>query len=325
MAERTLRDLRTAYGNTLVRLMEQDKRIVALDADLCRSTMTIFAEQKVPDRYIEMGIAEQNMLATAAGLALEGKIPFVNSFAVFISGRAYDQIRQAVSIAALNVKIVGSSCGLSDFGDGATHQSVEDVSLMRSIPNMTVISPCDALDVEQALPLIVEHQGPVYMRVNRGDVPVLSEGLPPLDMKGVRRVRDGRDAVVFATGSMLVRAIDAADALEKEGISVRVVSVTTLKPLAADLIRAETKGMRGAVTAEEHSVIGGLGCAVAGALRLTPLPLEFVGIRDRFGISGQNHAELMELYGLTVAAVMRAVRTALLSEPEARLAAAAAS
>ncbi len=322
MAQRTLRDLRTAYGNTLVRMMEQDERIVALDADLCRSTMTVFAEQKVPSRYIEMGIAEQNMVATAAGLAIEGKIPFVNSFAVFASGRAYDQIRQAVSIAALNVKIVGSSCGLSDFGDGATHQSVEDVSLMRSIPNMTVISPCDALDVEQALPLIVEYHGPVYMRVNRGDVPVLSEGLPPLTMAGVRRLRDGSDAVIFATGSMLVRALDAAEALEKEGISVRVVSVTTLKPFAADLVRAETEGMRAAVTAEEHSVIGGLGCAVASALRLSPLPLEFVGIKDTFGISGQNHSELMELYGLTPEAVMQAVRTALVAEPAARLAAA---
>jgi transketolase len=304
-------DLRTAYGNALVRLMEQDERIVVLDADLCRSTMTVFAEQRFPGRFIEMGIAEQNMTATAAGLALEGKIPFVNSFAVFATGRAYDQIRQAVSIAALNVKIVGSSSGLSDFGDGATHQSVEDLSLMRSIPNMTVLSPADALDVEQALPLMVSHQGPVYLRLNRGEVPVLGREMPPLDLAGVRRYREGSDAVVFATGSMLWRALDAANALAKDGISVRVVNVTTLKPLAVPAILAETAGMRAAVTAEEHSVIGGLGCAIASALRRNPLPLEFVGINDCFGVSGQNHAELMQLYGLTPEAIVVAVRSLL--------------
>lgn len=155
MPERELRSLRIAYGETLVRLMERDERIVVLDADLCRSTMTVLVEQRFPARFIEMGIAEQNMMATAAGLALEGRIPFVNSFAVFVCGRAYDQIRQAIALAKLGVISVGSSAGLSDFGDGATHQSIEDISLMTALPNMTVISPSDALDVEQALPLIV--------------------------------------------------------------------------------------------------------------------------------------------------------------------------
>lgn len=307
MAAPAHRDLRSAYGEALVRLMEKDERIVVLDADLCRSTMTTLVEQRFPQRFIEMGIAEQNMLATAAGLALEGKVPFVNSFAVFLTGRAYDQIRQAVALASLSVKIAGSSAGLSDFGDGATHQSVEDLSLMRSIPNMTVLSPCDAADVEQMLPLAVAHQGPVYLRLPRGELPIIAEGQPPCDLRGVRRLRDGRDAVVFATGSMVVKALEAAQALEARGISARVVNVSTLKPLADEAIVAETQGVRGVVTAEEHSVIGGLGSAIAFALRRVALPLERVAIADRFGISGENHAELLEHYGLTAEAIARAV------------------
>ena len=207
----TLRSLRAAYGETLVRLMEQDPRIVVLDADLCRSTMTVLVEQRFPERFLEMGIAEQNMVSTAAGLALEGRIPFVNSFAVFVAGRAYDQIRQSIALANLGVKLVGSSAGLSDFGDGATHQSVEDVSLMRSLPNMTVVSPCDALEVEQALPLIAAQPGPVYLRLTRTDLPVITERLAPFSLEGVRRMRDGGDAVIFASGVMVFEALEAAE------------------------------------------------------------------------------------------------------------------
>ena len=311
MAEHALRNLRTAYGETLVALMERDDRIVVLDADLCRSTMTVLVEQRFPARFFEMGIAEQNMMATAAGLALEGKIPFVNSFAVFACGRAYDQIRQAIALAKLGVTIVGSSAGLSDFGDGATHQSVEDVSLMASLPNMTIISPSDALDVEQALPLIVACRRPVYLRLTRSDLPVIHEGLPPLDFTGVRRLRDGHDVVIFATGSMVVRALEAADALETQGASARVVDVSTIKPLATEAVTAEARGVRGVVTAEEHSIVGGLGSAVSGALRRLLLPTELVGIEDCFGTSGESHAQLMEHYGLTASAIVRAVRAAL--------------
>jgi transketolase len=304
-------DLRTAYAETLVRLMERDQRIVVLDADLCRSTMTTLVEQRIPERFIEMGIAEQNMVATAAGLALEGQIPFVNSFAVFLCGRAYDQIRQAIAIANLNVKLVGSSAGLSDFGDGATHQSVEDMSLMRSIPNITVISPSDARDVEQILPLIVEHQGPVYLRLARGQLPIAEADLAPCDLAGVRRIRDGREAVVFATGSMVAPAVDASVMLETRGISTRVVNVSTVKPISAPLIVAETQGMSGVVTAEEHSVIGGLGCAITSVLRGSRLPIECVGIPDRFGTSAENYAVLMEHYGLTPNAIAEAVSNVL--------------
>jgi transketolase len=311
-----LRDLRTAYGEALVRLMEKDERIVVLDADLCRSTMTTLVEQRFPRRFFEMGIAEQNMMATAAGLALEGMIPFVNSFAVFACGRAYDQVRQAIALANLPVKIVGSSAGLSDFGDGATHQSVEDLSLMCSLPNMTVVSPCDALDVEQVLPLVVAHEGPVYLRLGRGQLPILQEGAPPCDLVGVRRLRDGRDVVVFATGALVATALEAAQDLAARGVSARVVNVTTLKPLAVAAVLAETAGVRGVVTAEEHSVIGGLGSAIASVLR--GYPLEFVAIADRFGISGENHAELLEHYGLTADAIAQAVDTVLAAELPAR-------
>ena len=310
MGEHTLRNLRMAYGETLVSLMERDDRIVVLDADLCRSTMTVLVEQRFPTRFIEMGIAEQNMMATAAGLALEGKIPFVNSFAVFACGRAYDQIRQSIALAKLGVTIVGSSAGLSDFGDGATHQSVEDVSLMASLPNMTVISPSDALDVEQALPLIVAWRRPVYLRLTRSDLPVIHEGLPPLNFTGVRRMRDGRDVVIFATGSMVVKALEAAETLESQ-TSARVVDVSTIKPLAAEAVIAEARDVRGVVTAEEHSIVGGLGSAVSRALRGLRSPIEFVGIEDCFGTSGESHAQLMEHYGLTAPAIVRAVEATL--------------
>lgn len=316
MSERKTRNLRTAYGETLVRLMERDERIVVLDADLCRSTMTVLVEQRFPARFIEMGIAEQNMMATAAGLALEGKIPFVNSFAVFTCGRAYDQIRQAIALAKLGVIIVGSSAGLSDFGDGATHQSVEDVSLMTALPNMTVVSPSDALDVEQVLPLLVALGRPVYLRLTRSELPVIHEGMPPLDLTGVRRMREGRDVVVFSTGATVIRALEAADLLESQGASARVVDVSTIKPLAASAVISETDGMRGVVTAEEHSINGGLGSAISMALRRLLLPIEFVGIEDRFGSSGESHVELMEYYGLTAGGIVRAVEAVL--RPAAR-------
>jgi transketolase len=298
--------------------MERDERIVVLDADLCRSTMTILVEQRFPARFIEMGIAEQNMMATAAGLALEGKIPFVNSFAVFACGRAYDQIRQAIALAKLGVTIVGSSAGLSDFGDGATHQSVEDVSLMTALPNMTVISPSDALDVEQALPLIVAYQRPVYLRLTRSDLPVIHKGLPPLDLTGVRRMHDGCHVVVFATGSLVVKALEAADLLQRQGTSARVVDVSTIKPLATEAVISETDGMRAVVTAEEHSTIGGLGSAIRAALRRQCLPIEYVGIEDRFGTSAESHGELMEDFGLTAEAIVRGVNRVLETNPGVR-------
>lgn len=302
---------RTVYGETLVALARGNPAIVALDADLCKSTMSVIMQDHFPERFFEMGIAEANMMSTAAGLALGGKIPFVHSFAVFVTGRGYDQIRQSISIAALNVKIVGSSAGLSDFGDGATHQSVEDLSLMTALPNMTVISPCDAVEIRKALPAIVKHPGPVYLRMGRNDMPDLLDEDASFEIGPVRRLREGLDVVIFATGVMVAIALEAAECLETKGISARVVSVSTLKPLDVEGIRQECREMHAAVTAEEHSVIGGLGSAVASTLRRRPIPLEFVGIQDRFGISGASQEELLQYYGLTVEAIVETARNLL--------------
>lgn len=299
---------RLAYGEALVALAAENPKIVALDADLCKSTMTVLMQDRQPDHFIEMGIAEQNMASTAAGLALAGMIPFINSFAVFVTGRSYDQIRQAICLPRLNVKIVGSSAGLSDFGDGSTHQSVEDVSLMRSIPNMTVISPCDALEVKKAVRAMVEFDGPVYLRISRTDMQTITDEGTPFEIGKLLRVAEGDDVAILATGLMVAEALEARTHLEPMGISARVINVSTLKPLAADNVLHQIAGVKCVVTAEEHSVIGGLGSAVADVLKRQCIPLEFVGIQDSFGISGMSHHELMVHYGLTADAIVNAAK-----------------
>lgn len=301
-------NLRKAYGEALVELGREDERIVVLEADLGKSTMSAFFQEAFPHRYFEMGIAEQNMLSTAAGLALAGKIPFASSFAVFASGRAYDQIRQTISIASLNVNICGSSSGLSDFGDGSTHQSIEDVAIMRAIPNMTVLVPLDAIQTKQMVRAAANHAGPVYLRINRNDLPVYTDIDAAFEIGKAYVVRPGSDAVVFANGVMVSKAIEAADILAGEGLSVEVVNVCSVKPLDAATILAEAHKCGAAVVAEEHTVIGGLGSAVAECLRLEKLPLEFVGIQDSFGTSAENYQELMEAYGLTTEAIVAAIR-----------------
>jgi transketolase len=270
--------------------------------------MSAFFQEAFPHRYFEMGIAEQNMLSTAAGLALAGKVPFANSFAVFASGRAYDQIRQTISIASLNVNICGSSAGLSDFGDGSTHQSVEDVAIMRAIPNMTVLVPLDAVQTKQMVRAAANHPGPVYLRINRNDLPVYTDNEAPFEIGKAYVLRPGTDVVVFANGVMISKAMEASDILAREGVSVEVVNVCSVKPLDAATVQAETRKCGVAVVAEEHSVIGGLGSAVAECLRLEKLPLEIVGIQDCFGTSAENYNELMAAYGLTVEAIVAAIR-----------------
>jgi transketolase len=299
---------RAAYGETLVALAKENPKIVALDADLCKSTMTVLMQDRIPDHFIEMGIAEQNMASTAAGLALVGMIPFINSFAVFVTGRCYDQIRQAICLPRLNVKIMGSSTGLSDFGDGSTHQSVEDISIMRSIPNMTVISPCDAVEVKKAVRAMVEYDGPVYLRISRSDMPTLTDESTPFAIGKLLRLAEGDDVAILATGLMVAEALEARAILEQSHISARVINVSTVKPLKTEDVLHEVAGVKCVVTAEEHSVIGGLGSAVAEALRRNCLPMEFVGIRDSFGISGMNHPELMVHYGLTAEAIVNAAK-----------------
>lgn len=295
---------RVAYGETLVELGKENNNIVVLEADLGKSTMSCLFQDEFPERYFEMGIAEQNMASTAAGLALAGKVPFINSFAVFTSGRAYDQIRQTISIAKLNVNICGSSSGLSDYGDGSTHQAVEDIAIMRAIPNMTVLAPVDAVETSKMVRAAAQWEGPVYLRLNRNDLPIMTDEKLPFELGRIYTKREGKDVVIFAIGVMVSKALEAAAALEEKGISAKVVNVPTLKPLDEIAIKEAVKGYMAVVTAEEHSVIGGLGSAIAEALRgETNHKIEFVGIKDSFGTSASNYDELMEYYGLTSKAI----------------------
>ena len=297
---------RMAYGEALVALGENNKNIFVLDADLGGSTMGKLFELKYPERHLEMGIAEANMTSVAAGLAQTGKIPFINTFAVFAAGRAYDQIRQTIAIGKLNVKIVGSSAGLSDFGDGATHQSVEDMAIMRAIPNMVVINPADANEAFEATKAIAEYDGPVYLRINRNDYDnVIPEG-KPFKIGEPSVLKEGKDVVVFATGYPVSLALAAAEALEGK-VSVKVVNVSTIKPLNNEKIIALAADCEAIVTAEEHSIVGGLGGAVAEALRRSRKPIEFVGLEDTFGCSAHNYNELLEHFGITKDHIVQAI------------------
>ena len=303
---------RQAYGAALSELGGLDPNVVALEADLGKSTMSYLFGQNYPGRYFQAGIAEQNMASMAAGLALTGKTAFIHSFAVFATGRAYDQIRSSVCIPNLNVKICGSSAGLSDFGDGKTHQSIDDIALMRVLPNMAVLSPADSVETALMVKAMAARKGPCYIRINRNDLPIFTDPNEEYHIGKMRMIRDGQDAVVFATGVMVSAALDAAAILEREGVSARVVNVSTIKPLDVDALKAFCKGVRGAVTAEEHSIFGGLGSAVSEALSGEMIPIEILGISDSFGLSAENYKVLLEKFRLTPAEVAARVRKVLL-------------
>jgi transketolase len=291
--------LRKSYGETLVELGKVNKDVVVLEADLGKSTMSYMFQENFPDRYFQMGIAEQNMASTAAGLALAGKIPFYSSFAVFATGRAYDQIRSSIAIPSLNVNICGSSCGLSDFGDGKTHQSIDDIALMRVLPSMTVLSPVDAYETVKMVKAMAGTKGPSYIRIHRADLPILTEKDTPYRIGEMKSLRKGSDITVFATGFMVFNSLLAADILEKEGISVEVVNVSTIKPIDADAVKNFAAGKKGIVTVEEHSFIGGMGSAVSEVLCESPIPLVMIGVRDRFGTSASCYEDLLKAYNLT--------------------------
>jgi len=297
---------RVAYGQALVDLGTKNKDIVVLDADLGGSTMSNMFEEKFKDRHCEAGIAEANMTSMAAGLALVGKIPFVNSFAVFSAGRAYDQIRQSVAIGNVNVKICGSSSGLSDFGDGATHQAIEDIAIMRCLPNMTVLCPSDPNEAYQATLAAATHKGPVYIRINRNDCPSVSPADKPFVIGEPVIMQEGNEVAIVATGHMVSLAMEAAKSLEGKA-SVRVINIHTLKPLDSAKLAAAVAGCKAIVTVEEHNIIGGLGSAVAEAMRRNPVPMEFIGIEDTFGRSAHKYSELLEYFNLTPAKIAEAV------------------
>ena len=308
-------NMRKAYGQALLELGRSNSKVVALEADLGKSTMSNMFGAEFPERYFQMGIAEANMISAAAGLALTGHVAFASTFAVFASGRPYDQIRSSVAIPRLNVKICGSSAGLSDYGDGKTHQSIDDITIMRVLPNMKVFSPADAIETAKIVKAMAEIDGPCYIRVNRNDVPEVTNPDEPFEFGKVKTLREGKDAVVFATGYMVYQALEAAKILEAEGISVKVVNVATIKPFDVEGAQAAAAGMKAAVTVEEANIYGGLGSAVCEALCAGPaesrIPVSVMGVQDTFGTSAQKYDELLVHYHLMPEDIVARVKSLL--------------
>lgn len=300
---------REAYGKALARIGQENDKIVVLDADLSKSTKTADFKAVCPERFINMGIAEGNMMTVAAGMAACGKIPFASTFAVFATGRAFEQIRNSICYPKLNVKVCATHAGITVGEDGASHQSVEDISLMRSIPNMVVISPSDAIETEAAIEAIAKYNGPCYVRLGRSAVTVINDNEDyKFEIgKGVT-LREGKEATIFATGVMVDAALEAFNVLAEEGIKVRVINMHTIKPIDEAAIISAARETGVIVTAEEHSIIGGLGSAVAEVVTGNcPVPVLRVGIKDVFGESGKP-AELLKAYGLTAEDIVKAVK-----------------
>ena len=296
---------REAYGKALAKLSTLNENVVVLDADLSKSTKTAEFKAVAPERFINMGIAEGNMMSVAAGISTCGKIPFVSTFAIFAAGRAFEQVRNSICYPKLNVKVCATHAGLTVGEDGATHQAIEDISLMRSIPNMTVINPADAVETEAAILAIAKYNGPCYVRLGRLAVNVVNdpENYKFEIGKGIT-LAEGNDVTIIATGMMVELAVEAKEELAKEGINARVINIHTIKPIDKELLIKAAKETGAIVTAEEHTVIGGLGSAVAEVItEECPVPVLKVGIKDSFGESGKP-SELLKAYGLTTEAIV---------------------
>lgn len=290
---------RDVYGDVLIELGTENKEIVVLDADLSSSTRTSKFAKKFPDRFFNMGVSEQDMMGTAAGFAAAGKIPFASTFAVFATGRAWEQVRQAICLPRLNVKIVATHAGITVGEDGASHHSTEDIALMRVLPNMTVIVPADGYETMALVRTIAKHKGPVYVRLSRDKFPVLYPESCEFEIGKAKVHSIGEDVNIIACGLMVSVSLEAAEELKMEGLSIGVINMSTIKPLDNDVILKAVKESGAIVTAEEHSIIGGLGGAVAELISENrPAILKRIGINDRFGMSGRA-AELIEHYGLT--------------------------
>jgi transketolase len=286
--EMKMMGLRDVYGQTLVELGEKYKEIVVLDADLSLSTKTAVFAEKFPDRFFNMGVSEQDLMGTAAGFALAGKIPFVSTFAIFATGRAWEQIRQSICYPNLNVKIVASHGGVTVGEDGATHQATEDLALMRVLPNMTVIVPADGIETKQVIEAIFHYSGPVYVRLARPKFPVVLNENYKFEIGKAKVLREGKDLTIIAIGITVFHSLKAAQELEKEGIHVRVINCSTLKPLDEETIVNSAKETGAIITVEEHSCIGGLGGAVSELIsQKFPVKMKILGIPNKFGISGK--------------------------------------
>lgn len=298
---------REAYGKVLVEIGETNKDVVVLDADLSKSTKTYEFSRKFPERFFNMGVAEANMIATAAGLATTGKVPFCSTFAVFATGRAFDQIRNSVAYPKLNVKIAATHAGITVGEDGGSHQSIEDIALIKALPGFTIFVPADAVETRKAVNAALEIDGPVYIRLGRLAVPVIHDDDVEFIPGKALKLRDGGDVAIIATGLMVSLALEAADILLKDNIKATVLDVHTIKPLDVETIVAVATQTGAVVTAEEHNIIGGLGSAVAETLsEHNPVLLKRVGIRDVFGESGKP-AELLKYFGLTAEEIVNAV------------------
>ena len=301
---------RDSYGNALVEYAKENDKIVVLDADLAEATKTIIFQKAFPERHIDCGIAECNMIGIAAGLASTGKIPFASSFAMFAAGRAFEQIRNSVGYPHLNVKIGATHAGISVGEDGATHQCNEDIALMRTIPGMVVINPADDVEARAAVKAAIEHDGPVYLRFGRLAVPVINNNADyKFELgKGVT-LREGTDVTIIATGLCVSEAVEAAKMLEADGISAKVINIHTIKPLDEELVVAAALATGKVVTVEEHSVIGGLGSAVCDCLsEKAPTPVMKIGVNDVFGESGPA-LKLIEKYGLDAKSIYNKVKS----------------
>jgi len=302
---------RDGFGEGMLLLGQKNRNVVALCADLTESLRLTAFRDKYPARFVEMGVAEQNMATVAAGMALAGKIPFIGSFAVFSPGRNWEQIRTTICYNNVPVKIVGGHAGITVGQDGATHQALEDVALMRSLPNMTVVVPCDALEARKATLDIAKHKGPAYLRISREKTPVITTEGTPFEVGKATIFRQGSDVTIVACGPLIYQALQAAKALEKEHISALVINCHTIKPIDRKTLIAAARATGAIVTVEDHQITGGLGSAVMEAISEEwPVPVHRIGIKDKFGESGEA-AQLLEKYGLTAKHIIKAAHDAL--------------
>lgn len=302
---------RDGFGEALLELARKDENIVALSGDLEDSTRAEYLKKEFPERFISVGISEQDMVGTAAGLALAGKIPFACSFSVFLTNRAYDQIRISVCYNNANVKLVGTHAGITVGPDGATAQSLEDIAIMRALPNMAVVVPADALEARKAAFALAKYRGPAYLRLGRSAVPVITADADKFELGKANVLKRGKDVTIIACGVMVKEALDALDMLAKENMSATLLNVHTIKPLDAKAIIEAARETGAVVTCEEHQVAGGLGGAVAETLAQNcPVPLKIVGVEDTFGESGEPQ-ELLKKYGLTADSIAKAAKQVL--------------
>lgn len=298
---------RDAYGKALVELGRSHDDVVVLDADLSKSTKTADFKAVFPERFFNAGIAEQNMMGMAAGLATCGKKVFASSFAIFATGRAFEQVRNSIAYSGLDVKVCATHSGITVGEDGGSHQSVEDIALMRSIPGMLVVVPCDGPSTRQAVLQLYQYSGPAYLRLGRSSVPVVYEEMPAWEIGRGIRLREGNDCTIIACGIMVDKALQAAEELARQGLRAAVVDMHTIKPLDQELVLEEARRSGAILTVEEHSIIGGLGSAVCEVISENhPVPVKRMGIEDQFGQSGKPD-ELLEHYGLTVDKIIQNV------------------